>query len=385
LKILIAHSRYRHIGGEERNVELLIRGLTERGMDVRLLELSSAELRSALSRIAAGAGMVYRPSSARAVREQTAAWKPDVVHVHNLLPLLSPSVLRESKRLGAAVVLTAHNHRLFCPAGTLTRRGRVHHDCVRGSSFLCGARGARSNYAESLLYGAVIEVHRRLHLVDRWVDRYVTPSTYLRDILASTGMVRRSDDRIAVVPNGVRIPSRVAERRDHGLFAGRLSAEKGLGTLLAAAALVPEVPLVVAGDGPLAGAVDGGSLPNLRRVGHLSQEELETLRASAAFTVIPSECPESQPYAALESLASGVPLVATRVGGLAELAGDADSLLVEEKDPRGLAAAMEQAWASANSKPAWGEDARRVAVERYSLETHISSILGVYENVLRSS
>ena len=381
MRVLIAHNRYRSKGGEDRNVELLVDGLDQHGVDVRLLELSSAELPTVLSRLAAGLGMAYRPSSARAVRTRTAAWKPDVVHVHNLLPLLSPSVLRESKRLGAAVVLTVHNYRLVCPAGTLLRRGRVHDDCVRGSSFLCGVRGARSNYAESLLYGAVIELHRRLRLVDRWVDRYVTPSTYVRNVLTASGLVRCSAERISVVPNGVPIPDRMANRRDHGLFAGRLSAEKGLGTLVAAAALVPDVPLVVAGDGPLAGAVDAASLPNLRRVGHLSQAELEELRGSAAFTVIPSECPDSQPYAALESLASGVPLVATRMGGLAELAGDADSLLVDAKDAPALAAAMEHAWRLARSEPAWGEDARRVATERFSLERHVSSILAVYEEL----
>lgn len=381
MRVLVAHSRYREPGGEERSVELLVDGLQERGVDVRLFAPSSTELRTAVSRIAAGAGMVYRPSAARAVRARTAGWKPDVVHVHNLLPLLSPSVLREGKRMGAAVVLTAHNYRLVCPAGTLTRRGRVHDDCVRGFSFLCGIRGARPSFGESVLYGAVVELHRRLRLVDRWVDRYVSPSAYVRNVLADSGVVRSATERITIVPYGVPIPYRTADRRSHGLFAGRLSKEKGIGTLLEAAALVPDLPLVVAGDGPEGRAVDAAALPNVRRVGRLAQAELEDLRAGAAFTVVPSEWPENQPYASLESLAAGVPLVATTAGGLPEVATDADSLLVEPRDARALAEAMRRAWRSARSQRAWGEEARRVAVERFSLERHVSSILEVYESV----
>ena len=188
MRVLVAHSRHRLPGGEERSVELLCSALAERGVDVRLFEPSAAELDSWLRRLRAGAGMVYRPSAGRAIRTRTAGWRPDVVHVHNLLPMLSPSVLRTSKRLGAAVVLTTHNYRLVCPSGTLTRRGRTHTDCIHGSSFLCGVRGARRPYRESILYGAAIELHRRLGLVDRWVDRYVAPSTTSR--MSSPGQGR---------------------------------------------------------------------------------------------------------------------------------------------------------------------------------------------------
>jgi hypothetical protein len=97
---MVAHSRYRLAGGEERNIDLLCQGLLGRGVDVRRFELSASDLDSLTRRLRAGAGMVYRPSAGRALRAQTTAWKPDVVHVHNLLPMLSPSVC--GRRRGSA-------------------------------------------------------------------------------------------------------------------------------------------------------------------------------------------------------------------------------------------------------------------------------------------
>jgi glycosyltransferase involved in cell wall biosynthesis len=383
VRVLIAHSRYRGAGGEERSVELLLEALAERGIDVRLFQPSSADLKTRAQHVAAGFGMIYRPSAARKVRSRTSGWHPDVLHVHNLLPMLSPSVLREGARLGAAVILTTHNYRLVCPAGTLTRHGKTHVDCVRGSSFVCGARGARPTLAESLIYGVAIEIHRRMRLVDRWVDCYVAPCGYVRDVLSMSGAIRSPAERISVIPYGVHLPAKASGSRRYGLFAGRLSTEKGIETLLAAAARTPDVPFIVAGEGPLSGAVEYCGLSNVTFVGHLTPTSLAAVRSQAAFAVLPSEWPDVQPYAALESLAAGVPIVATRVGGLAELARDSDSRLTEPGDVAALAASMQSAWRAAQTEPAWGRDARRVAAETFSLKKHAAALVELYESAIR--
>jgi glycosyltransferase involved in cell wall biosynthesis len=120
---LLSHNRYRRAGGEERHVALLDQGLREAGVDVRCYERCSPERPSAVGRVALATGMTYRPSAARLLGYVLSEWRPDVVHFHNLLPLLTPAALREAKRSGAAVVLTLHNYRFACPAGTLVRRG----------------------------------------------------------------------------------------------------------------------------------------------------------------------------------------------------------------------------------------------------------------------
>src|SRR5581483_9713368 len=96
-----------------------------------------------------GVTLTYRPAGARLLREVLVRETPDLVHFHNAFPLLTPAAVREAHRYGAGVVLTIHNYRFACPAGTLLRNGRIHDDCIEGSSLLCGLRNSRGVWTES--------------------------------------------------------------------------------------------------------------------------------------------------------------------------------------------------------------------------------------------
>src|SRR6266436_5690960 len=118
MRVLVAHNRYRIAGGEERNVDVLLQGLAEAGVDVRLYERDSDEIAHPLSRrISAGATLAYRPGGG-GIDGVLRSWKPDVVHFHNIWPLLTPSALRYAHRSGAGVAMTLHNYRFACPGGT---------------------------------------------------------------------------------------------------------------------------------------------------------------------------------------------------------------------------------------------------------------------------
>jgi glycosyltransferase involved in cell wall biosynthesis len=376
MRVLLAHNRYRFSGGEERHVDLLEAGLRRQGHDVARFEANSTQAAAATlpRRIANGALMTYSPVSARAFRAALARFRPDVVHAHNLLPLLTPSVLREARRSGARIVLTAHNYRLVCPAGTLMRQGRVHDDCVRGSSLLCALRGARSSTLENVAYGTAIALQRRLRLVERWTDAIVVPSRHVRTTLGEAGF---NIGRIQVVPNGVDVAPWEPRRRHFGLYAGRLSTEKGIQTLLEASTMI-DFPLVVAGAGPLEAEVRLAANGRLRYLGQLGQDDLAQVRRRAAFVVVPSLCPEVNPFAAIEALAEGTPIVVTENGGLPDLAVGGGGVICRPNDAPALAQAMSRVWQEAQTDAHFGKDALAVARRRYSLDLQIERLLEIY-------
>src|SRR5262249_35911216 len=149
-----------------------------------------------------------------------------------------------------------HNYRFACPHGTLMRRAEIHDDCLDGSSFACGVRGVAEHGLRSLAYGVALDLQRRLGWLQRWVDAYVTPTEFVRTVLGRAGI---DPAKAHVIRHGV--PSSASDRgwsatrSSYALYAGRLAPEKGLEVLAAAARLAPEVPIVLAGSGPLEAAL----------------------------------------------------------------------------------------------------------------------------------
>ena len=381
MRVLIAHNRYRAPGGEERHVELLTGQLRAAGIHVVTLELDSPVDASRLHRLGLGLTLAYRPAGARALRKAFKGQVPDVVHFHNLFPLLTPSAVREARASGAAVVLTIHNYRFACPSGTLLRNGRIHEDCIEGSSFLCGLRNARGVWTESVAYGVAIELQRRFRMLHRWVDAYVAPSGFVAKMLERAGY---PSDRIHVIYHSAPIDPAPSDAGGFAFYAGRLSAEKGVRTLLEAAARTPSVPLRIAGDGPLVDLVRRAESDHLTHLGHVDRATVARLRREALVTVAPSECYEGQPLGVLESMAAGTPVIASRLGGLAEIVEDGGTgILVQAGDADAFACAMETMWDDRSRAAALGERAWEFAREHFEPETQVGRLVALYESLVR--
>lgn len=383
VRVLIAHNRYRHLGGEERAIDLLAGGLSAAGADVERFEPRSPMDPSIATRLSLAAGLCYRPSAGRVVGHRARAFQADVVHFHNLSPLLTPAALRAAQGTSAAVVLTAHNCRLFCPSGMLVRKGRTHDDCITGSSLMCGLRGARESRVESVAYGFALEIQRQLRLVERWVDAIVTPCAFLQRALVDAGF---DAGKIHVVPNGVPLPDDGPSEQAFALYAGRISSEKGILTLLAASREAPEVPIVLAGDGPLLEVVRRSAPDSVTVTGLLDPTTLAALRRRAAFLLAPSEVPEIQPYSVLEAMADAKPVVVTSIGGLPELVEHGiGGMVVRPRDPQGLSRVLRDLWADKEGCLEMGHRARERVEARHTLTKHITGVLDVYESALRAS
>jgi glycosyltransferase involved in cell wall biosynthesis len=376
MRVLVLHNRYRIEGGEERSVGLQLEALSRAGVEHRLLERRSDEAgpvraAAALLRGGSGGGEV-----AEAVRELPA----DVLHVHNMQPLFGPGALEAGRAAGARVVLHLHNARLFCAIGVASRDG--------GPCFRCRGRltlpGLVLNCRDSLPEAAVYATSLSLHQPRVWrvVDRFVAPSHWAAGQLALLGVPA---DRLEVLPHYLPEAAFASASKAHegkyALVAARLSEEKGIDVAIEAAA-ASGVPLRIAGEGPageelaaLARRVDAP----VERLGRVGRERVGQLLAGAGVVVMPSRYHEFSPYSALEATAAGVPVVATRMGGLPELIGE-DSC-VPINDAALLASRLRLLWEEPERRRAEGEALLARAREAHSEERYTAALLDLYKRI----
>jgi glycosyltransferase involved in cell wall biosynthesis len=383
VRVLLVHNRYRHPGGEERHLDLLSDSLANAGVQVLRLEVDSSSLRTRRSRAWTAAALPYNPISARRVRDFVRKSGAEIVHFHNLWPILTPAALHGAREAGARVVLTLHNFRFACPNGTLIRGGSPHSDCITGSALACGLRSIREQGLRSLGYGLALELQRRLRVLERWVDAFVAPAEFVQIALGQAGFNPR---RVQVIRLGVRQTGPVQPRRHeptHALYVGRLSDEKGIRILLAAAELAPEVPVVIAGSGPLEDTVRQRRPASVTLVGHVDDIELAALRSNSCMSLLPSTCFDVSPYAALEAAAAGVAIVASKIGGIPEIVGDGENgLLVEPGNPCALAHAMKRLWHNRDLAAALGSRAAARAAQQHTLAGAAQEHLRLYHELV---
>jgi glycosyltransferase involved in cell wall biosynthesis len=383
MKVLLVHNRYRHPGGEERHVDLLYDSLADAGVHVSRLEVDSSSLRTLRSHVWTAAALPYNPVSARRVRDFVHKSGAEVVHFHNLWPILTPAALHGAREAGARVVLTLHNFRFACPNGTLIRGGSPHDDCLAGSALACGVRSVRKQGLRSLGYGLALELQRRLRLLERWVDAFVVPAEFVQDVFGRAGFNPR---RVQVIRLGVRQTGGAQLSRNgssHALYVGRLSEEKGIGILLAAAELAPEVPVVIAGSGPLEDTLRQQRPASVTLVGHVNDIELAALRSNSCMSLLPSTCFDVSPYAALEAAAAGVAIVASKIGGIPEILVDGENgLLVEPGNPHALADAMKRLWNDRDLAAALGSRAATRAGQQHTLAGAAREHLLLYRDLV---
>jgi glycosyltransferase involved in cell wall biosynthesis len=372
VRVLILHNRYRERGGEERAVELQSQAFARAGIEHRVLERESG----AVSRGHAAGAMLRggdRPEEvAAAVRELGAG----VVHVHNMHPLFGRRSLEAARAAGAAVVMHLHNYRLFCSIAIAFRDGDQCFRCHDRRTLPGLVLNCRGSLPESAVYTTALALHQPA--VFGAVDRFVTPSEFAANRLAQLGLPRERVEAVASYAPDLAGESN-AHEGGYALIAGRLSLEKGIGIAIEAAR-GSGVPLKVAGDGPLADELrtQARGAP-VELLGRVSGPEVRELLRGAAMALVPSVSAEVMPFAALEAMAAGVPVVASDAGALPEVLGP--ERCVPSRDANALAQAMRRLYDDPAERRAEGERLIERARERFGEERYVRGLVAVYESV----
>jgi glycosyltransferase involved in cell wall biosynthesis len=345
------------------------------------VEHSLLERRSAdVGRAGAAAALVRGGSDEEDVAAAVRELGVDVVHVHNMLPLVGPRGLTAAREAGAAVVLHLHNVRLFCAIGVASRDGGPCFRC-RGRLTLPGlVLNCRGSLPEAAVYAAALALHQPA--VFGAVDRFLAPSRYAVGQLALLGVPRERLEALGhYLPDEAFAERSRAAEGEYALVASRLSVEKGVDTAIEAAARAG-VSLRVAGEGPAAtelAALGRRLRAPVEFLGRVDREEVGGLLAGAGALLMPSRYHEFSPYAALEAMAAGVPVVASRLGGLPELIGD--ERCIPPNDADALAGRLRGLWADPERRRTEGEELIARARERYGEERYTSELIRLYERL----
>ena len=380
MKVLQVHNRYRIRGGEDAVVETTLDLLRRRGHDAILFDKHSDSVSAGLAqRTRAVFSGIYSRTSRREMTSLLADFRPDIVHVHNVFPLLSASVLAACRRAGVPVVMTCHNYRLVCPIAVHFVHGQICERCAGGHEYRCFLHNCRDNRIESAAYALRGQVTRTLGLFTRNITLYLAISSFLKTRLVAAGL---SDDRVVVVPNMISIPDPVADAAQggYGAFAGRASEEKGIPILLEAARKHPNIPVRIAGHGPLLGELQRAAPANVSFPGMMSPEALDAFYRGARFLVVPSVWYETFGLVAVEAMSRGIPVIASRIGGLQELVRDGETgLLFDPGNADDLAGKMLRLWEDPALCGRMGKAAREYVRQRYSEDVYYANLMGAYE------
>lgn len=385
MKLLLVHNSYQQPGGEDQVVTSELELLASHGHEV-LRYTAHNDAVSQLSKLSLGLRTSWSRTTYREMRAVLRRERPQLVHVHNTLPLLSPAVYYAAGAAGVPVVQTLHNYRLLCPQALLLRRQRICEDCVGRRVAWPGIVHACYRHSRSATSAVVVmlSVHRFLGTWTGRVSRYIALTEFMRQKLIAGGLPEK---QIVVKPNFVAPdPGMGNHCGRYALFVGRLSPEKGIRTLLRAwEAVGRRMPLKIAGDGPLQDLARG-SPPGVEWLGRVRHEDVLGLMKRASILVFPSECYEGFPTTIAEAFATGLPVVASHLGAMAEIVQDRQTgLFFTPGDATDLAAKIELALDYPDELIGMGRRARGEYEAKYTAERNYRLLREIYQVVLNGS
>jgi glycosyltransferase involved in cell wall biosynthesis len=384
IKVMVVHNRYQEAGGEDRVFLTETALLEAHGHRVLRYSVHNDQVAGMNSFILAGKAL-WNSSTYRELRALMCRERPDVVHFHNTFPLVSPAGYYAARAEDVPVIQTLHNYRLLCPDALFFRSGRVCEDCM-GKVIPWPAvvhRCYRGSRAASGVVTAMLTLHRALRTWTEMVDVYITLTDFARRRFIEGGLPA---GKLVTKPNFVYPDPGPGEGRGgYALFVGRLSPEKGIGTLLTAwERLGMRIPLKIVGDGPLKGRVIRTAEEDSRVewLGYRPTAEVHALLKDAGVVVLPS-LTEGAPLSVLEAMATGTPVIAADIGAMAEFVEHGRTgLRFRPGDPEDLAAQVEWLLLRPKEIARMRREARSDFEAKYTAERNYELLIEIYKTAL---
>ncbi|BAY15228.1 group 1 glycosyl transferase [Nostoc sp. HK-01] len=385
------HNRYRLSGGEDKVVQAEKSLLEANGHNVILLEENNLNIVNIWDTLAAAGGAIYSLASKHRVQAEITRCSPEIVHVHNFFPLLSPAVYDACYSAGVPVIQTLHNYRLACPKAMPFRDGKICEDCIGKlipwSSVVHGCY--RNSHLQSSVVAAMTTWHRLTGTWHQRVNGYIVLTQFQKEKMIQAGLPA---EKIYIKPNFVFHPNTVefnSRRDDYLLFVGRLSEEKGVSVLIDAYIHNNiSTPLKIVGDGPirqlLQKQVQRAGYANLIEfLGYQDKSTVMELMKKAKFLVLPSIWYEGFPLTIVEAFASSLPVLVSKLGSMAEIVEDQVSgLHFEAGNSQDLAAKIQWAINHPEFMNNCGNNARFMYESRYSSAVNYKQLMSIYRQFI---
>ncbi|TKH38741.1 glycosyl transferase [Paenibacillus polymyxa] len=388
-KVLIIHNFYQQSGGEDKVVEQESAMLRSRGIETEHYYVHNDSIQSKglanMAKLAVEATWSF-PEFKR-IKELLLRVKPDVVHVHNFFPVISPSVYHACERLGIPVVQTLHNYRLICPAATFMRGNEVCEKCLHGTLLHSIRHGCyRGSQLQTIPVAAMIKFNELIGTWQHKVSRYIALTEFARDKFAESGIPL---DRIAVKPNFVHhqtVKAKYDPNDRYLLFVGRISAEKGVRNLLQAWSQLEDrggLRLVIIGEGPeKAELAAAHQQEDIRFLGKQDGDTVLDCMSRAMYVMVPSIWYEGFPMTIVESYSVGTPVLCSRIGALEEVVEDGvTGFHFQHDDLENIKTVIRRAVAYENYAAMRQKVAQNYAAH-YTEEVNVKQLLAIYSEAM---
>lgn len=388
MNILSVHNSYRTPGGEDQVFAQEADLLRAHGHKVMLYHTSNEQVTGKNPLVLLG-NTIWNKQAYSELLDLMQRERPDVVHVHNTFPVISPAVYYAANEAGIPVVQTLHNFRMLCPAGTLFRDGHVCEDCVGKRVPWPGAvhgcyRGSRLATAAG---AAMIATHNYKQTWSKMVSVYIALTGFARDKFVEAGF---PGEKILIKPNYLPTdPGTGGGKGNYALFVGRLTPEKGIHTLLEAwREIGNQLPLQIAGDGPLAPEVEkaASAIPNVTWLKWLPRTEILQKMKDASVLILPSTWYEGFPMIIAEAFAVGLPVIASNLGSMSTIINhQRTGLHFEPGNTTSLVEAVRWFCAQPNETATMREQVRLEYEMKYTAERNYAQMMNIYKLVLNLS
>ena len=383
MKILVIHNSYQIAGGEDSvfNNECLL--LEQNGITVRKLSISNDSISGLLAKVFAFIGVVFSFHGYKRIVQAIETFRPDVVHVHNYFPLISPSVFYACKKMGVPVVHTLHNYRAICPTALLMNNGKIEERSIQKSPWWAVKQKV---YKDSILgtfvLAAMVAWHKRLGTWKTKVDRFIALTQFAANKYEQAGW---PESKLVVKPNFVPDPfdsGFTYQNEQHAIFVGRLSEEKGVDLLLEAWKEI-DYKLLIIGDGPLKSVVEQSDNPNIHYLGKLDKQNVLERVKKASFLVMASTWYEGLPMVLVEAFACGTPALVPNLGGMGEVVKDkVTGLHLEPGNSSDLSKKAEWLFEHPEAQKKFSINARNEYLDRYTPEQNYEMLMDIYQQAI---
>lgn len=397
MRILIVHNQYQQAGGEDIVVNAEKSLLENNNHQVHLFLVNNHRIKTVVQQLRVVATLSYSQRSRQALREQITQFQPDIIHVHNFFPLLTPSIYDACAQ--TPVVQTLHNYRTICPGALLMRGGKICETCVTKSAYHAVLHGCyRQSKLGTLAVAQMVESHRKRGTWQNKVSQFIALTEFSRQKFISAGFPA---NKLRIKPNFVtdpltykNLPKLHTDEKGglewgphrSALYVGRLAQEKGIITLLKAWDNINDIPLIIAGKGELYESGLSQPRQNVTFLGWQTASQIRDEMRQAAFLVIPSQWYEGFPMVLVEAFAHRLPVIVSKLGSLAEIVEDnVTGLHFEAGNPNDLVEKVSWLHTHPEACQRMGNRARQRYLENYTPEKNYRQLMKIYHTALNPS
>jgi glycosyltransferase involved in cell wall biosynthesis len=355
--------------------------LQKKGHEVFSFKRYNSSITSLNKKMHAALSGIHSTKSNSEIVDAIEYFKPDIVNIHNLYPLISVSIVKVIKKYKIPIVMRIADYTSICPTSHFFRRDSVCELCSGGREYYCIKNNCKNNILISTTYALRTAYARKKKIFINDIDLYFTPSQFVKNKYISNGF---PESKIFVIHNGITIPETYVDPSEGAYFAyvGRISDEKGVDILIKAATIAQK-PTIIIGDYSQLPYLTELANEYVSFLGPLQHDQVYALMRKAKAIIIPSLCMESFCLSCAESMANGVPTIASDIGALPELVEhDINGILFPAADVISLSKAMLSLWENGSLTRRLGYNSRIKALNYFSREKYINEVINLYNTVL---